>query len=792
MIELDFVIGDSIAAGMALELGLKRSAANGVESRDENGISKVGARPSEILNYLKSFNLNGKKILLSTGYSNNPNELEKTENKIKEQLQHIKDNSGSAYVAGVSNNPPKRNDLEKLNNTKLKTLVESFGFVFLGGFEPADAAQIHPNYKNYIQTAFANTTLQVRKKFLQELTGTTQQDETKLKEEFLENIAETLYTYLENIHIAKFGNLDNTGLFNTSLELYFNVKNAITLDPNKNKQEFKNNVKKVTKDTILPYLRVLESTGGFLFTGSAATDRFILEFFYGVLIKNMPRLAENPSNYNYFQESLLADYYVKFLGPKNYNMFIETFITTNTFNDLITNPKKFDLITYFGNEAFDLIQQTKDQNGFIASESGIVPTSLFGGINSNISAQSNWFPYCSFGSIFRTLLQNGIGISTAAYSTNDDIQNGTNVDVQIIGYTFNEKAGPILSNLPIMMMPVNLERFKYEYGKLIFGKKDTYMTIDEFLAFFFESFLNDPRSITNPLHVFYTPWLPPVGSEPQNQPQIEDKAGYDDYIANAEPMVIPQICGLLETLTEDEMDGEILVKKGDKTFSGKKKKILRIHIFDKTKNPYENIKEVQFNETNRTFSVIEDFGENYYGDRFEEPRPVPVKFQPGFSNIALRNFLSQKVPVIQIGHTTSNVTSVSITSNQNPRDTANRVTQFYKSDTNIGGNLKNNDIFNLPIRIIPANLSMTTVGCPLPEIGQYYYIDLGTGTSLDSLYMVSKVSHTFGQGKFETSLEFVPKDGLAQFEQAIINTKTQPTSGQVSTTTTPTTTTTGT
>ena len=37
--------------------------------------------------------------------------------------------------------------------------------------------------------------------------------------------------------------------------------------------------------------------------------------------------------------------------------------------------------------------------------------------------------------------------------------------------------------------------------------------------------------------------------------------------------------------------------------------------------------------------------------------------------------------------------------------------------------------------------------------GQYFYVDLGTGTTADNLYTVTNVTHDIGPGKFETGFK---------------------------------------
>lgn len=58
--------------------------------------------------------------------------------------------------------------------------------------------------------------------------------------------------------------------------------------------------------------------------------------------------------------------------------------------------------------------------------------------------------------------------------------------------------------------------------------------------------------------------------------------------------------------------------------------------------------------------------------------------------------------------------------------------------------------------IIPSSVSLTMVGNICMTIGQIYYIDFNTGTTLDNAYIVTSVSHTIRPGEFTTSVTLAP------------------------------------
>lgn len=152
MTNIDFIIGDSIAAGTAINgFGLKnRSGAYGIKSKDDKGISKVGAPPNEILGFLNEIGkaqLTGKNIILSCGISNGPGKIEI----VKQQLNLLKEVRATVFIIGVSNNPPDNLPGLKGMNATLEKIASDYGYTFFGGFEPS-ADRIHPNYSSYYKT----------------------------------------------------------------------------------------------------------------------------------------------------------------------------------------------------------------------------------------------------------------------------------------------------------------------------------------------------------------------------------------------------------------------------------------------------------------------------------------------------------------------------------------------------------------------------------------------------------------------------------------------------------------
>jgi predicted Holliday junction resolvase-like endonuclease len=59
-------------------------------------------------------------------------------------------------------------------------------------------------------------------------------------------------------------------------------------------------------------------------------------------------------------------------------------------------------------------------------------------------------------------------------------------------------------------------------------------------------------------------------------------------------------------------------------------------------------------------------------------------------------------------------------------------------------------------RLMPVNITLDMMGCPLLRYGQEYFIDLGTNTDLDNVYMMTKITHNISAGTFTTRAEMKP------------------------------------
>ena len=74
---------------------------------------------------------------------------------------------------------------------------------------------------------------------------------------------------------------------------------------------------------------------------------------------------------------------------------------------------------------------------------------------------------------------------------------------------------------------------------------------------------------------------------------------------------------------------------------------------------------------------------------------------------------------------------------------------------------------DFPLRVMPAQSSVTIYGCPFVNFAQYLFLDYETGTTIDNAYTITGIKHDLSPGKFTTSLTLSYGDVYGKYEGAL-------------------------
>jgi hypothetical protein len=208
--------------------------------------------------------------------------------------------------------------------------------------------------------------------------------------------------------------------------------------------------------------------------------------------------------------------------------------------------------------------------------------------------------------------------------------------------------------------------------------------------------------------------------------------------------------------------------------------ILRIHFFDDNASKYAGLYSLLASaRTSGLRAIMTKAGEAGGGeddsnwaeiqshiDAQAAAVGIKVDASNGYAQIvggapAIKHFIKSQMPSITYGSQNCSMKDLKIQSMHNSADTTIHMirAQREQSDPSSPGEQDR----GLPIRIMPVQGSATSMGCPMLNFGQQFFIDLGTGTSADDIYAVSGLEHDIQSGKFETKMKLIPLGAMGTY-----------------------------
>lgn len=210
------------------------------------------------------------------------------------------------------------------------------------------------------------------------------------------------------------------------------------------------------------------------------------------------------------------------------------------------------------------------------------------------------------------------------------------------------------------------------------------------------------------------------------------------------------------------------------------KVILRVHIFDKNASPHtDEMFLINCMNDSTIASLLKTSSDTSTAEAAEAEPGLPVSsgnsgtldkaiedskiialdtdgsyeaYTAAVSNTELKRIIKNTVPSLTYGQGFTALTNFNMRSTTGGSvGTAMLINAVTSAPSRAGGS-KNATNSMEDITVIPANASMTMMGCPLVEYGQEFFLDLGTGTTADNMYRVSGVEHNISPGEFTTNV----------------------------------------
>ena len=125
-----------------------------------------------------------------------------------------------------------------------------------------------------------------------------------------------------------------------------------------------------------------------------------------------------------------------------------------------------------------------------------------------------------------------------------------------------------------------------------------------------------------------------------------------------------------------------------------------------------------------------------------------------------KNLLMNSHPTVIHGAATGVVNSINVSSNTSGQLSNILIVEAYDRSVNGGSTGKDQAEFDETI-LFPTTVDLELAGFPMLSRGTQIFIDFGTQTSLDNLYVVKSVDHFISQGEFKTRAILVASNQFA-------------------------------
>ncbi len=386
-------------------------------------------------------------------------------------------------------------------------------------------------------------------------------------------------------------------------------------------------------------------------------------------------------------------------------------------------------------------------------------------------------------------------------------------EIQFLFYPFNSKAG-YARRLSTANFMVDLGFFAQELARnrLESASNSVAMNIREFFSFLQSVIIDDPAAPS------YGLW----DDSPLYRQVIEEGVRRTEAIDEV-PQLQARMDRILAEITSDgtfqmpqiEIFVECLpqrigLRDGDEINDSNTKSILRIHVYDRVATCYESQGQIlratrdndiaALGRANNVSTPNEDRTSPIEVNQEEDARAnlqraldfglLEIITSDGTINNgnidnllsnqnllrvaggsrALKQFLYSTVPYIIYGIEGTAIKQAGVSSMQNPQlSTVNMLRSPRNSQLQPNGEQPG----GLPMQVIPTEVNLTTLGCPIIQYAQQFFIDFQTGTSMDNIYGVTGLTHKISPGNFTTDIKLAPFDAYGQYYNMMANVRNQ-------------------
>ena len=373
-------------------------------------------------------------------------------------------------------------------------------------------------------------------------------------------------------------------------------------------------------------------------------------------------------------------------------------------------------------------------------------------------------------------------------------------EVQVLFYAINAKAS-CMHNFNLAQYPIRRDRFFSQFEKLAEGGLN--MSLAKFVGFLRSTFVSQNADFPYGFNEMYTFDSDDGGYELSDKMKEEKKGKQKALIDNE----MKETLAIAYKSEGKDVPSEELIFRCPKlsyhveavplahsNSATEPKTLLRIHIYDAQNSGNTCERQLLRAAVDNTLGMLGNFAgampdkpdtwNNKHVEAFQdglqhafkagiiEPTDPSVIVNGKLTEIALGNFMlktnfesikryiSYNIPTITYGSNFTAITSAGLTTMQNDGIAA---IMLARSAGNNPAGAPGAPGGGPPMQLLPTKLSMESFGCPLIEIGQEFFVDFGTGTSMDNIFQVISATHTISATGFTTDMELINQEAYGQW-----------------------------
>jgi hypothetical protein len=364
--------------------------------------------------------------------------------------------------------------------------------------------------------------------------------------------------------------------------------------------------------------------------------------------------------------------------------------------------------------------------------------------------------------------------------------NGNFDEVQMCFYTFNDKAGYYAStteksSLPISCFPIPVNMAKKGFIDRFNVELKNYVQfpVGRFVNFVTSNFLGSMASPGYGLSKFYT-----YDEAGKTTTTLKDDKNAPATLKNQKDKVLRQAY----YNTNEAAPGQELIFKMPKinmifevvpvnpaslkqSGSASEKSILRIHFVDASAGKYTGLGQILSAKKSSTIGSMTKEAtkdrstaiESALKEGIIEPEGNYYRVTGGPPQV--KHFVKRNMPSITVGSVGSALIGASAQSMNDSKDATIHMLRAQKNAGSPTEAPSDEQDRGLPMRMMPFDISIECIGCPLLAHTQQFFVDFGTNTSIDNIYAVCGVDHKLEPGSFTTSAKLIPvADAYGSYE----------------------------